>query len=168
MISLARTPPAVRYPLWRSRALGWGLLAALALAALVLLAGVLSGAGAMRGVFAAVAAALWLVAGAGALHFWWRQPRGWLCWNGHAWTLAERPGGPAVALESPPEVALDLQSHLWLRLKPMARPCAWAWLERSHEPGRWLDLRRAVYSRARPGAANADTSAPAAAVGRES
>jgi len=44
-------------------------------------------------------------------------------------------------------VALDLQSLLLVRLSERGRPHRWIWLERQAMPGRWRDLRRAVYSR---------------------
>ena len=48
-----------------------------------------------------------------------------------------------------PEVALDLQSLILLRLKPLdphAGPQQWLWLTPLGDSGRWRALRRALYS----------------------
>lgn len=169
MTLLSRRAPSVQYPLRRSRVLGALLLALLFSGAGVVAAWVSSGA---RDVVlsAAVALGLWLSAAAGAAHFWWSQPRGVLQFDGQAWTLGQTTksfSGP-LALSVPPEVLLDLQAHLWVRVLPIGHSSQWLWLERSSQPERWMDLRRAVYSRAVPGADNPDATAPATAVGRES
>ena len=76
---------------------------------------------------------------------WWIMPRGTLAWDEEAWTwtCAARTDLGAV------EVCLDLQHFLLLRFRSQAAS-RWLWLERSHSAGCWDDLRRAVYSRARP------------------
>ena len=169
MTLLSRRAPSVQYPLRRSRVLGALLLALLFTGAGVVAAWV--GFGARDAVLsAAVALGLWLLAAAGASHFWWRQPRGVLQFDGQAWTLgptAKSFSGP-LALSVAPEVLLDLQAHLWVRVAPIGRSSQWLWLERSSQPERWMDLRRAVYSRARSGVDNADETARQAVAGRES
>ncbi len=169
MTLLSRRAPSVQYPLRRSRVLGALLLALLFTGAGVVAAWV--GFGARDAVLsAAVALGLWLLAAAGASHFWWRQPRGVLQFDGQAWTLgptAKSFSGP-LALSVPPEVLLDLQAHLWVRIVPSGHSSQWLWLERSSQPERWMDLRRAVYSRARSGVDNADETARQAVAGRES
>ena len=169
MTLLSRRAPSVQYPLRRSRVLGALLLALLFTGAGVVAAWVSSGA---RDVVlsAAVALGLWLLAAAGAAHFWWSQPRGVLQFDGQAWTLGQTAksfSGP-LALSVPPEVLLDLQAHLWVRIVPIGHSSQWLWLERSSQPERWMDLRRAVYSRARSGVDNADETARRAVAGRES
>ena len=168
MTLLSRRAPSVQYPLRRSRALGALLLALLFTGAGVVAAWV--GFGARDAVVsAAVALGLWLSAAAGAAHFWWSQPRGVLQFDGQAWTLdqtAKSFSGP-LALSVPPEVLLDLQAHLRVRIEPKGHSSQWLWLERSSQPERWMDLRRAVYSRARSGVDNADETARQAAPGRE-
>lgn len=165
----SRRAPSVQYPLRRSRVLGALLLALLFTGAWVVAAWV--GLGARDAVVsAAVALGLWLLASAGAAHFWWRQPRGVLQFDGHAWTLGQMAksfSGP-LALSVAPEVLLDLQAHLWVRVAPIGHSSQWLWLERSSQPERWMDLRRAVYSRARSGVDNADETARQAVAGRES
>ena len=150
------------------------MLGALLLAFLFIAAGVVAawvGFGARDAVLsAAVALGLWLLAAAGAAHFWWGQPRGVLQFDGQAWTLGQTAksfSGP-LALSVPPEVLLDLQAHLWVRIVPSGHSSQWLWLERSSQPERWMDLRRAVYSRARSGVDNADETARQAVAGRES
>ena len=150
------------------------MLGALLLALLFIGAGVVAawvGFGARDAVVsAAVALGLWLSAAAGAAHFWWSQPRGVLQFDGQAWTLGQTAksfSGP-LALSVPPEVLLDLQAHLWVRIVPSGHSSQWLWLERSSQPERWMDLRRAVYSRARSGVDNADETARQAVAGRES
>lgn len=169
MTLLSRRAPSVQYPLWRSRVLGALLLALLFAGAGVAVAWVSSGARDAV-VSVAVALGLWLLAAAGAAHFWWSQPRGVLQFDGQAWTLgptAKSFSGP-LALSVPPEVLLDLQAHLWVRIVPIGHACQWLWLERSSQPERWMDLRRAVYSRAISGVDNADETARQAVAGRES
>lgn len=169
MTRLSRRAPSVQYPLRRSRVLGALLLALLFIGAGVVAAWV--GFGARDAVLsAAVALGLWLLAAAGAAHFWWGQPRGVLQFDGQAWTLGQTAksfSGP-LALSVAPEVLLDLQAHLWVRVAPIRHSSQWLWLERSSQPERWMDLRRAVYSRARSGVDNADETARQAVAGRES
>lgn len=169
MTLLSRRAPSVQYPLRRSRVLGGLLLALLLAGAWVVAAwGILGARDAV--VSAAVAVGLWLLAAAGAAHFWWSQPRGVLQFDGQAWALdqmAKSFNGPRT-LSAPPEVLLDLQAHLWVRVVPTGHSSQWLWLERSSQPERWMDLRRAVYSRARSGVDNADETARQAVTGRES
>ena len=168
MTQLSRRPPAVRYLLRRSRVLGV-LLAALVLAgAFVLVAWVALGTRAAHPSIL-VALGLWVSALAGATHFWWSQPRGVLQFDGQIWMLNRvLPTSMPLALSAPPEVLLDLQGYLWVRALPVGHSPLWLWLERSSQPERWMDLRRAVYSRARSGVDNADETARQAAAGRES
>ena len=149
------------------------MLGALLLAFLFIAAGVVAawvGFGARDAVLsAAVALGLWLLAAVGAAHFWWSQPLGVLQFDGQAWTLGQTAksfSGP-LALSVPPEVLLDLQAHLWVRIVPIGHSSQWLWLERSSQPERWMDLRRAVYSRARSGVDNADETARQPVAGRE-
>ncbi len=169
MTRLSRRAPSVQYPLRRSRVLGALLLALLFIGAGVVAAWV--GFGARDAVLsAAVALGLWLSVAAGAAHFWWSQPRGVLQFDGQIWALdqmAKSFKGPQT-LSVPPEVLLDLQAHLWVRVVPTGHSSQWLWLERSSQPERWMDLRRAVYSRARSGVDNADETARQAVAGRES
>ena len=158
-----RRPPSVVYPVERSRTLAMGL-ATLWLAGGAVLGGwaVLGmGSGAMGG----LAACAWMLALAGVLRFWRGQPRGAVRWDGQSWAFQCTPKGlspgTSVAMAASPDVLLDLQSHLWVKIRFQDGPPAWIWLERKAQPERWMDLRRAVYSRARPGADNADETAPA-------
>ena len=135
--------PSVSYPVGRPRFAG--LLAAclwLAGAAVALLW--LHQADATGWRQAVMAAAL-LAIGGWALLSWLRSPQGELQWDGAAWTGLPGLGAGAAGLD----VALDLQRVLLVRFRA-SRSAHWLWLERSRCPPRWLELRRAVYSRARP------------------
>ena len=165
----SKRPPPVVYPVQRSGALG-SLLAAVVLtsgAGLCLWAW--QGARNATGPAGFVAGGLWLLAATGALHFWRSQFCGILRWDGQSWILDPQITATApLVLRAPPHVLLDLQSCLWVNVQWAARGRVWLWLEQSARPERWRDLRRAVYSRARPGADNADEPAPAISRGRES
>lgn len=148
----ARFPaPAVQYPLGRSRALA-ALLALLHFASLVILvAWLMQGAGAERAALLP-SALLWAAAMALSLRFWQRLPVGTLAWDGSGWQLHRPTGAPlALALGEVVVVQVDLQHHMALAF-PAARPAVWLLVERRCDPVRWLDLRRAVYSRPSAGA----------------
>ena len=90
------------------------------------------------------AAALAVAACGGyALLGWMRLLTGELRWDGTGW-MAPRCDTPGSL-----QVALDVQ---WLLLVRWVGPAGsrWLWLEQQRCPQRWRDLRRAVYSRARP------------------
>ena len=147
--------PFVHYPVARSTRLGACLTCVVAINAAVLMAWVVSDAG-KNPLYLAIAATLWMLGSASALHFWFRSPTGRLAWSGQSWAMDTWTGLHTV---SALDVCLDLQSFLWLQLhRPGMRP-QWVWLERSAAPERWLDLRRAVYSRPKPGAPGAPHSA---------
>lgn len=138
--------PSVSYPVGRPR-----VAAALAAGLWLLGAGVTAlwlqqadAPGWRQGVAATALAAI----GAWALRSWLRSPSGELHWDGAGWTGLAGSAGGAL------DVALDLQQVLLVRWQaPASR--RWLWLERSRCPQRWPDLRRAVYSRARPQALSA-------------
>jgi len=101
-----------------------------------------------------------LVAGAPAGLAWRRQCTGELHFDGQGWRLAGADTVDAAQLLP----ALDLQSLLLVRLAAPGQRSRWCWLERRSAPHRWLDLRRAVYSRA----PSADPAEPIGAVSRRS
>jgi toxin CptA len=145
--------PSVDFPVGRSRFEAAGLASVAALGAAVTAAWALqSPVGSVGPVWAA---GLWLVTTALAARGWWRTARGALAWRQGRWHWLEVPeaDGAGAAGDRPAtparlSVALDLQRHLLLHLNaPPARP-RWLWLSRDMAPGRWDDLRRAVYSRA--------------------
>jgi toxin CptA len=84
-------------------------------------------------------------AGLFAAWHWWRAPAGTLTWDGEDWRWSVHSGAAAPGVE----VALDLQRVLLLHWKA-GGGSHWIWLERAARAERWDDLRRAVYSRARP------------------
>jgi hypothetical protein len=64
-----------------------------------------------------------------------------LVFDGQYWSLA---GGASLADAA---VALDFQALLLIRLTPPHGGVRWLWAERRAMPGRWPDLRRALYAR---------------------
>lgn len=161
MSQKTRNPPSVRYPALRSVALGI-FLSAIALAgASAWAAWALQGAG-LHGVRIAVVACVWTAAALSAFQFWRLQFTGHIRWDGLAWTMqALNQERGSWSLACPPEVFLDLQTHIFLRTTSVERRSVWLWLERSSSPERWLELRRAVYSRAVVLTDSADGGAPA-------
>ncbi len=76
------------------------------------------------------------------LRSWWRAPQGQLIWDGRVWKLAL----PAASMQVQPELVLDWQAALLLRLgEPETNHLTWVWLERSACAPNWLALRRAVH-----------------------
>ena len=135
--------PSVTYPVGRSR---WGA----SLLALAWLAGVTATLQwTLHHEVASVRlAAAWLVllaTGAAAAWKWRAAPRGSLAWDGAGWTW----DGLAAAATGSVRVSVDLQRVLLVQWRG-AGQAQWLWLERASSPERWDDLRRAVYSRARP------------------
>ncbi|MGH6624960.1 MAG: hypothetical protein ACRECD_00175 [Burkholderiaceae bacterium] len=90
-----------------------------------------------------------LAGGVVAACAWWATPEGELRWDGQTWWWSAS-GEPLAGVVT---VALDLQRRMLLCWcgEPGPSPSLrqWLWLERKRQPGRWDDLRRAVYSRAR-------------------
>jgi toxin CptA len=67
-----------------------------------------------------------------------------LIFDGQCWSMSggiELPAAQAA-------VMLDLQRLLLVRLRGTLGATRWIWVERDAMPGRWRDLRRALYSRA--------------------
>jgi toxin CptA len=91
---------------------------------------------------------LWLATGLWAAVLWWRSPAGLVAWDGETWSWTAGQSADDGALE----VSLDLQRSILARWAGR-RASHWCWLERASRAERWDDLRRAVYSRATPGAA---------------
>jgi hypothetical protein len=87
-----------------------------------------------------------LAAGMAAGLAWRNSPAGQLRWDGQDWCWESRgyPSGTRVRSLS---VALDFQRILLIRLENHDHATLWLWAQRAAMPERWLDLRRAVYSR---------------------
>jgi toxin CptA len=135
--------PSVSYPVGRSRfAAGLLLVAWLLGAAAVALWLIEARApGWQRGasVLLVLSVGLW------AASSWWRTPAGGLIWDGENWCWSAAGQGRTGDVA----VGLDFQHWLLLRWTGGSAP-RWLWLERARHAERWDDLRRAVYSRARP------------------
>jgi toxin CptA len=136
--------PSVTYPVGRSPFAGLLLLAIWLAGAAALMFWWMSGPSSSR--LGAVVLS-WLASGLWAARQWWRSPIGAVAWNGESWNWAAGETGDNGVLE----VSLDLQRSMLVRWagKGASR---WFWLERASRADRWDDLRRAVYSRAAPGA----------------
>ncbi|MDO8441921.1 MAG: hypothetical protein Q7S97_12105 [Polaromonas sp.] len=87
-----------------------------------------------------------LASGALAGLGWKNSPIGQLRWDGQVWRW-ESQGYQAGTLVRELSVALDFQRILLLRLENHDHATLWLWAGRTALPERWLDLRRAVYSR---------------------
>ncbi|WP_395687177.1 hypothetical protein [Caenimonas koreensis] len=135
--------PSVTYPVGRSRFSGWlSLLLWLVGLASVLMWWNTAAAPGWRGFAMALAV---VVAGICAGVAWWRSAVGQLHWDGESWQWTQH----LATREGTVTTRLDLQK--WMLLQWQAGDASrWLWLERSREPASWDDLRRAVYSRARP------------------
>jgi hypothetical protein len=134
--------PSVSYPAGRSRLAAALLLGVWLLGCAAVVLWHLHGPDAWR--LAAMLAAL-CASGAYAAWHWWHAPTGTLAWNGEGWTWSVQPEATAANLE----IGLDLQRSLLLRWR-VGRASQWIWLDRETRAERWDDVRRAVYSRARP------------------
>lgn len=88
-----------------------------------------------------------------AWRVWSHWPTGRLRWvpgqaspgdggSGGCWRWRDLPTGEERDLLGV-DVALDLQAHVLLRLKPVRGRALWVSASRTSDPGRWLDLRRA-------------------------
>lgn len=134
--------PSVSYPAGRSRFAALLLLGAWLLGCAAALLWQAQAPGIVRlGVMLAALAA----SGLFAAWQWRRTPGGILAWDGAQWNWSAMPEAAATRVE----VALDLQRTLLLRWTADGA-ARWIWVERAARPERWDDLRRAVYSRARP------------------
>lgn len=112
-----------------------------------------------------IAMAALVLAGVAAWLGWRSAPVGQLHWDGQVWrweSTGYQAGTPVLALS----VTLDLQHTLLLRLHNHDHASIWLWVHRAALPERWLDLRRAVYSRRKawPVGLPPDLSIPVAAV----
>jgi hypothetical protein len=92
----------------------------------------------------ALVASAWLISAVVVWHFIYHLPEGELDFDGENWYFLGHVGTAYVRF--------DGQSCLLLRFEDDLSKGYWLWLEERNssqkEPHRWLDLRRAVYSRA--------------------
>ncbi len=136
--------PAVSYPMGRSRLHGLAILCFAVAGALVMLLWVASS-DRLRWPHAA-AVLLWLLGISTALWRWYCMPAGLLIWDAQAWywTVDDQPSLVR------PEVALDLQSWMLLRLRgSTAWLDLWVWPAHRDAPLQWQALRRALFCRYR-------------------
>lgn len=136
------SPPAVDYPLARSRMLRllvwWFWALAVAIDGYWLFVAPAGDWRPWAGATVTVCAG-WLAWRSGPL-----TQSGVLAWDGAAW-FWEHAG---VQLQGRVGVRLDLQSGLLVRFFADAGSAHWFWLDRASRPGHWLALRRAVHGAA--------------------
>ena len=154
--------PPVAYPLGRSHFQGRALAGFWLAGLLVTLGWWLVVPGFDWRIVSALAAVV--AAGLAAWLGWRNAPVGQLHWDGQVWRWESpgyQAGTPVLALS----VVLDLQRILLIRLDNHDHASMWLWAQRAAFPERWLDLRRAVYSRRKAGPADLspDMSIPVAA-----
>ena len=135
--------PSVSYPVGRSRFAGAMLLFAWLMGAMSILAWWAQAQSLAWRMIGAVTVVL--LTGIAAAMSWWRMPGGELVWDGESWSGSALRGSQADRLQ----VILDLQLWMWVRCSA-GSASRWLWVEQSQKRERWIDLRRAVYSRARP------------------
>lgn len=152
MSTRRKTAPAVRYPVQAPKMLDVGGLLVCCVMALPLLAWQWVQ-GMPAGVWPWVIVCLWLVFTANTLWQIRRWFQGTLHWDGQAWWLQPRDQAP-LPLACAPLVVLDAQGVVGLRCFLRSNASAgrrwfsntvWIWVWRRSAPGRWLDLRRALY-----------------------
>ncbi|MDD2879860.1 MAG: hypothetical protein PHQ58_05440 [Rhodoferax sp.] len=93
----------------------------------------------------ALATGVWLATSMLVGWSWSQTTTGSLSWDGFVWHWAVD-GRSVVIL---PELVLDFQSAVLLRLRGAEdrSAAAWVWLDRVSNAARWMALRRAIYSR---------------------
>jgi hypothetical protein len=136
--------PVVSFPVGRSRLHGV-MVVAIATFGVMLLAMWMIKVGAFQTQYLGLAAMLWLVSSSLAVCCWVKTPDGILAWDGRNWSWTSC----GVSCLSAPEVALDFQESLLLRLHVQDAGDVWLWPERHSSPGRWLALRRALFAKTR-------------------
>lgn len=150
-----RNAPSVVFPVGRCAFYGWLLVALGTLGLLVLSGWWLTSERTPAAIaVGAIGGTLWLLWTCLARHDWRMSPVGLLQWD----ALATRLDNPMLAgawiwcTESSGQgrpllsvgVAVDLQRLVLLRLRYPDSTSRWVWVERSLDPLRWNDLRRAL------------------------
>ncbi|HSN80900.1 MAG TPA: hypothetical protein VLR44_11025 [Rhodoferax sp.] len=135
-------PPAVSYPVGRSR-----FQAGLTLA--VVLVGALAQSvwwliSKEHGVGHVLGMLLWSVTCVWAIWTVLHTPPAQLVWDGQCWLWHSGTSSLAVV----PQVIVDGQHHLLVCLRPSTGSALWAWPGRQARPERWLALRRALFNTA--------------------
>jgi hypothetical protein len=85
-------------------------------------------------------------AGLALVWHWRRAPIGRLSWDGQHWLWVSR-AYPVGTPLSPPQVLIDLQRVIVVRMSNPAGAALTLWLEAGQERQLWLDLRRAIHAR---------------------
>jgi hypothetical protein len=95
-----------------------------------------------------------LLAGLALVWHWRSAPSGQLAWDGNTWLWVSR-AYPVGTPLSPPQVVIDLQGVIVVRMSNPAGAALTLWLEARQEPRHWLDLRRAIHARPQGGGIDA-------------
>lgn len=148
------TAPPVVYPVLRSRRWAALLCGLFCLSGLVL---ALWFSARAAGTFALAAGLLlWSVSGYAAWRSWRAPLPRFVCWDGQAWQLDY--GSPSDTLVMKDvQVCLDLQTSVWVVVRPFEGRPLWLWLDADAMTHRWMDFRRALYS---PRSRGADRTSP--------
>ena len=86
-----------------------------------------------------------LLSGMAMARYWRAGPRGQLLWNGHVW-LWRSPAYPAGTEVECPEIVLDAQLLIVVRMRNRAGASWVLSLQAQSDRRSWLDLRRALYA----------------------
>jgi hypothetical protein len=88
-----------------------------------------------------------LLSGLAMARYWRAGPRGQLLWDGEIWLWRSRayPAGTEVEC---PEIVLDAQRLIVVRIRNLAGASSVLCLQAHSDRRLWLDLRRALYARA--------------------
>ena len=139
--------PAVRYPHGQSARVGWLLATVSSCGLACLLAWLVFGtARADIPIKAVTGLGLWLACCLIAWRWWARMPVGQLAWDGGQWLLESGMSGQAQAVQGSPQVHLDLQWGMLVRLQGVSRaPAQWLWLRNAMAPADWALLRAVLH-----------------------
>ena len=137
--------PPLCYPVQRSWLAGIAMAVLWLAAAAVTLAWVLIAAADQVVAFWGLMALL--LSGLAMARFWMAGPRGHLLWDGQIWLWRSRayPAGTEVQC---PEIVLDAQRLIVVRIRNLAGASSVLCLQAQSDRRLWLDLRRALYARA--------------------
>lgn len=96
-----------------------------------------------------IAALLWISAGTLAAWSWRGSAQGSVAWDGERWFWTAH--GRHASIPVQVVCHLDLQNRLLVlvRADEFGAFQHWMWWEKSANPMRWMDLRRALFSRVR-------------------
>lgn len=138
------SPPAVSYPVGRSRFEFWLISLILAFGAVVCTWWTHESE--QVGWRQMTAFSVWLFAWVTSYITWRNSPEGLLVWRQESWFWTPANGNISSEIKAAGVVVhLDLQFTLLLKLSLSNGTNKWLWLEQKRLPERWFDLRRAAH-----------------------